>query len=142
MEVGTLYSLASQQNIRVVSYPLPYNGSMSVMTDSGDCFVGIDDHICDQGALERVHLAHELGHCITGSFYNRHTPFDCRQKQENKADKWAICQLIPLEQLDEAIAAGYTELWSLAEYFGVTEKFMQKAVCYYVHGNLATELYF
>ena len=26
--------------------------------------------------------------------------------------------------------------------FGVTEEFMRKAVCWYTHGNLATELYF
>ena len=30
----------------------------------------------------------------------------------------------------------------LAEYFEVTEDFMRKAVCLYVHGNVATELYF
>ena len=131
MEVGALYSLASQQNIRVLSYPLPYNGSVSVMTDSGDCYVGMDDHICDQGALERVHLAHELGHCVTGSFYNRHTPYDCRQKQENKADKWAICQLVPPEQLDEAIAAGYTELWQLSEYFDLPEDCVETSLTYW-----------
>jgi hypothetical protein len=37
---------------------------------------------------------------------------------------------------------GYTEFWELAERFGVTEEFAKKAVCYYVHGNLASELYF
>ena len=30
----------------------------------------------------------------------------------------------------------------LAERFGVTEDFVKKAVCLYVHGNLAAELYF
>ena len=44
--------------------------------------------------------------------------------------------------IDDAIAAGCTQMWELAERFGVTEVFMRKAVCYYVHGNLATELYF
>ena len=67
---------------------------------------------------------------------------DCRQRHENHADKWAIRALIPVEQLDEAIALGYTELWQLADFFGVTESFMRKAVCLYVHGNLASELYF
>ena len=44
--------------------------------------------------------------------------------------------------LDDAVAQGCTELWELAERFGVTEDFVKKAVCLYVHGNLATELYF
>ena len=64
------------------------------------------------------------------------------KKHENRADKWAIQRLIPLPELDAARADGHTELWELAEYFGVTEDFMRKAVCWYTHGNLATELYF
>jgi len=40
------------------------------------------------------------------------------------------------------VAEGCTELWQLADRFGVTEDFVKKAVCLYVHGNLATELYF
>ena len=31
---------------------------------------------------------------------------------------------------------------ALAERFGVTEQFMKKAVCLYVHGNPSAELYF
>lgn len=50
--------------------------------------------------------------------------------------------MISVEDLDEAIAQGCTEIWELAERFGVTEQFMRKAVCLYVHGNVATELYF
>ena len=64
------------------------------------------------------------------------------RRHENRADKWAIQKLIPVSELDDAVAEGCTELWELAERFGVTESFMRKAVCYYVHGNLATELYF
>ena len=67
---------------------------------------------------------------------------DSRRRHENRADKWAIRCLIPLENLDDAIAEGCTELWQIADRFGVTEEFAKKAVCLYVHGNLATELYF
>ena len=91
---------------------------------------------------ERVHLGHEIGHCVTGSFYNRYAAADSRDRHENRADKWAVKQLIPVEELDKAVAEGCTEIWELAERFGVTEEFIRKAVCYYVHGNLATELYF
>ena len=102
----------------------------------------MDQAVLDGGTQERVHLAHELGHCTTGSFYNRHAAIDYRRKHENKADKWAISKLIPLEALDQAVADGCSECWELADRFGVTEDFVRKAVCLYVHGNLATELYF
>lgn len=142
MEIHALYECAKQNNIGVLQFPMRKNGSMSIMTEDGSCYIGMDRSIQDGGIQERVHLAHELGHCTTGSFYSIHTAVDNRQRHENKADKWAVKELIPVDDLDTAIGNGYTEIWELAELFGVTEQFMKKAVCYYVHGNLATELYF
>lgn len=142
MKITALYDLARQQNIEVIPFPLPENGSMSLMTDSGDCFIGIDPAIQDGSCLERVHMAHELGHCVTGSFYNIYAAIDHRQRHENRADKWAVQTMIPVEDLDDAVAHGCTELWELAERFDVTEDFIKKAVCWYVHGNMASELYF
>lgn len=142
METLALYDIAKQQNIEVIQFPMSLNGSMSVMADSGVCYIGMDASVQNSAAEERVHLGHELGHCITGSFYNRHSPYDCRQRHENKADKWAVKTLVPGEELNAAVAAGCCEVWDLADRFGVTEEFMKKAVCYYVHGNTAAELYF
>ena len=142
MEILALYSLAEQENIEVIQFPMNINGSMSVMDESGSCYIGIDESVQDGGAQERVHMIHEIGHCVTGSFYNRYAAIDSRQRHENRADKWAVRKLIPVDELDAAIAEGCTEVWELADRFGVTEEFIRKAVCYYVHGNLATELYF
>lgn len=142
MITGQLYDLAKQQNIEILSFPLEKTESMSVMLESGQCFVGMDPKIQDGSSTERVHLSHELGHCLTGSFYNIHAAMDCRQRHENKADKWAVTALIPVDDLDDAVAEGCHEIWELADRFGVTEEFVRKALCYYVHGNLATELYF
>ncbi len=141
MEIRCLYDLARQQNIEVFDFPLPETGSMSVM-EADACYIAMDAAVRDGATQERVHLGHELGHCITGSFYNRYAAVDSRQRHENRANKWAVQALIPVEDLDDAIAQGCTEVWELAERFGVTEDFVRKAVCYYVHGNLAAELYF
>ena len=140
--VPELYAQAAQQNIPVLRYPMARCGSMSLMMPDGACYIGMDDRVAGGGTQERVHLGHELGHCITGSFYNQYAKADLRQRHENRADKWAVRRLIPVDALDDAIAAGHTDLWDLADYFGVTETFLKKAICLYVHGNLATELYF
>ena len=142
MQLKNLYDFAKQQNIEVLSYPMPENESMSVMLEDGRCFVGMDASVRDGGIQERVHLSHELGHCATGSFYNRYSAYDIRQRHENRADKWAILQLVPEDALDAAIAESCCDIWELSERFGVTEQFMKKAVCYYVHGNVAADLYF
>lgn len=140
--IPELYRTAEQEHIDILRYPMAASGSMSVMMPGGKCYVGMDDRVLDGGTKERVHLSHELGHCVTGSFYNIYAAADLRQRHENRADKWAIKKLIPVDQLDDAIASGCTELWELADRFGVTESFMKKAICYYVHGNTAAELYF
>lgn len=138
----SLYHIAHQENIAVDRFALSSREALSIMAEDGSCFVAIDPDKLQGETDERSKLAHELGHCITGAFYNQYSDYDCRQRHENRADKWAVTQLIPVDELDEAIAAGYTEIWDLADHFGVTEDLARKAVCYYVHGNLATELYF
>lgn len=142
MEITALYDFAEQQNIEVIPFPMENNGSMSIMLDDGTCVVGMDTSVLDGQAQERVHLGHELGHCATGSFYNIYAAIDSRQRHENKANKWAIRKLIPVDALDDAVAEGCHEIWELADRFGVTEEFIRKTLCFYVHGNLATELYF
>ena len=137
----SLYRCAERKGIQVLDFPLPQSATMSI--EDGDlCYIGIDRTQIQTQADERTRLAHELGHCVTGSFYSRYTAVDCRQRHENRADKWAIRRLISAADLDAAVANGYTELWDLADFFGVTEDFIKKAVCFYTHGNLATELYF
>ena len=91
------------------------------------------------GSVERVHFAHELGHCARSAFYVRSDPPWIRNRCEHKADKWAIKKLVPKDELKKAVAAGYTEPWQLAEYFDVTEDFMTLAMWYYQHGNMSME---
>lgn len=137
-----LYHIAQQNNVVVDHFRLRKREALSIMDYDGECFVAIDPTRIISEADERNKLAHELGHCLTGSFYNEYSQYDCRQRHENTADKWAISQIIPVEDLDEAITHGCTEFWELAEWFDVAEEFVRKAVCWYVHGNVATELYF
>lgn len=137
-----LYALAESSKIPVIPFKLPQTGSVSIDLPGKGCMVGLDEVVVSSERDRKVHLAHELGHCLTGSFYNRYAARDLRQKQENRADRWAIEALITQEDLDDAVALGCTDLWMLAEHFGVTEGFMRKVVCWYTHGNLAAELYF
>ena len=137
-----IYRFADQKNIMVDRFALFSRDALSLMDEDGSCYIAIDPQKISSEADERTKISHELGHCITGAFYNQYSNYDCRQRHENKADKWAIMKLIPVDNLDAAIAEGCTEIWDLAERFGVTEQFMRKAICYYVHGNLASELYF
>ncbi len=137
-----LYRYAEAQGIDVDWFPLQHTPSFSVKMPNGSHCIALDPWKLSALSEETVCLAHELGHCETGSFYNPHTKFDVIRKHENRADKWAIQYLVSAEALDQAVANGCTELWQLAEHFGVTEEFMKKAVSYHTYGNVASELYF
>lgn len=82
-------------------------------------------------------LAHEIGHCETGSFYNIYSPFDLRAKCERRADKRAIEILMPYEEVYLALQRGCRNVFSLAKQFEVTEDYARKAIDLYadrLHG--------
>ena len=111
---------------------LPNTKSVSLNIDETR-FIGIDDKIMETRAEERVHLAHELGHCMTGAFYSVRSPLNTRSRCERKANDYAIKKLIDEDELRKIIKEynGEIGIWDLADHFNVTEYFMKKAVEYY-----------
>ena len=133
MKTTELYRIAERDGITVDRFSLNENKSVSVCMDGG-LFVGLDGKI--DGADEKVCLAHELGHCETMSFYNLYSSLDVRGKHERRANVWAIKKLIPKSKYLWALKHGYEDIYSLAEYFGVTPEFAKKTAEYY--GALST----
>lgn len=76
-------------------------------------------------------LGHELGHCMTGSFYQVDNPLDIKGRHEARADRWRMQHEIPFDEFKKAIKNGITEIWELAEYFDVSEDFMRKTAEFY-----------
>lgn len=140
-----MYDYAERQGYDLYWYNFEHEDveALSVMEVSDlKCYIALDPYKFRSSADEFTKGLHEISHCDTGSFYNEYATHDIRQRHEIRADKRAIQLRMSAEDLDAAVADGYTELWDLADYFGVTEDFMRKAVCWYTHGNLAAELYF
>lgn len=126
-----LYRYAEQQNIEVELYPMKRADSLCAPLPDGTNVVAIDPRKLRGVADETEKLAHELGHCMTGSFYSRYTPLDERGRCETRAERWAIRQVLPYEELKKALELGFREISQLAEYFEVSEEMVRKAVDYY-----------
>ena len=60
--IGALYQLAEQQNITVDCFPMQSREALSLMDESGNCFVALDRTRLRGETDERTKLAHELGH--------------------------------------------------------------------------------
>ena len=131
-----LFKKAEKVGVTIEYMRLPLNESASVWDKDGD-FILMDYSLINTKSIERIHLAHELGHCMTGGFYSPYSILDLRQKHENRADRWAIKNLIPKDELYALLRGGIVDLWDLADYFEVPEDFMRKALEYYGEGATA-----
>lgn len=72
-----------------------------------------------------------MKHCMTGSFYNPYALYDERQRNENRANRWMFRNVLPFEEMREAMRSGIVTWWEMAERFGVTEDTVKKAYQYY-----------
>lgn len=131
MNTYELYDLADALDVEVDAFSFGAREAMSLQVGEGEYYIALDPFKLEANADEKVKLAHELGHCVTGSFYNQYSTYDLRARHERRADRWAIKQLVPRDELERAVANGQTELYDLADHFGVTEDFMRKAAEYY-----------
>lgn len=128
MTLDELYEFAESRNIDIYSAALPLTKSVSIMDDDLNCYIGIDYDRTENIANEKMYLAHEIGHCVKGAFYNRHSKLDLISKHEYSADKWACENLLPKCEMETAFRKGYVEVWQLAEYFCVPESLVKKAL--------------
>lgn len=133
MKADDLYGLAEARGHTVMAYDLPTDKSLSM--EDGGCYIGLDFSL--RGHEEKERLAHELGHCEYGGFYNRYSACDVRGKAERRADKWSFVHLTPLWEIKKALADGLREPWELAEHFNVSCRFMVRALEYYQNAVIA-----
>ena len=129
METNSLYNIAEQKGISVSFFPL--NESRGVVLENGGKFyIALHDGCSERD--EKVILAHELGHCLSGGGYSLNDSPLIKVKLEKRAERWAIERLVPLYELETAIKQGDEANSALAERFGVTEEFMQKVLRHYL----------
>ena len=131
MDSAELRSFAEDRDIIVIDGKLRNEQKSISISDRGQCAIVVDPKKITTSAEETVIMAHELGHCETGAFYNERT-LELRSRMEFRADKWAIKKLVTE---DEAFENGILEIWELAEFFGVTEDFMVKVCELYGYYN-------
>ena len=125
-----LYESMYQDGIKLFDYRLIEDKAATIKL-YGKYAVFLDTCKIDTIADEKCTIAHEYGHCKTGSTHSVYSPFDLVCKHEYKADKCAVQEIIPLPDFIKALHSGCVEVWQLAEHFNVTEEFARRAVSIY-----------
>ncbi|MDD3193903.1 MAG: hypothetical protein PHE47_08715 [Oscillospiraceae bacterium] len=127
-DLNQVYKDLEKENITVLPYRFQHSKSIALADEK---VVGIDQSKIDGCAEEYTILIHEKGHFDAGAFYTPASPYPLKERAEHRADRAAILQYIPLQELRACLSRGTVEIWDLAEYFNVTEDFMHKAISYY-----------
>ena len=117
-------------DIRLFTCPVPGSKAVTIELE-GIYGIFLDPDQIQNSAEELCVAAHELGHCMTGSTHSLSSGLDYIERHEYRADKYAVHRILPVKQIEQAMRAGYTKLWQLAEYFDVTETFLQRALDIY-----------
>ena len=134
MNILELYDLAAENNIQI-----DHRRIKTMIAFSIPGSIAIDLSQLQTLAETKVCLSHELGHEFQNAFYNLRNTFETRERQEARANRWAVHNLLPVSDLNRAVESGITEIWELAEHFDVTEDFIREALrLYTMEGTLET----
>lgn len=130
-----LYEIAEAHDIGVYYYDI---GEAPAATVSGEGFSAIAlnprENRSERAELE--HLSHEMGHIETGTLHRAGADPTEVMRNEYRCAAWVVKYLVPIDELEEVIGQGYTEVWELAEYFGVSEECILDAIKIYRNKGL------
>ena len=129
-EISDFYDYCKKHHVDVIPYAgCPQPGA--TIRDQGFYAVFLDfTKIHSTRALRGV-CCHELGHAATGALHKVDSPFELVERSEYRAARWVAENYLTAEMFTEAFAAGYTELWQLAEYFDLPEECVTTALTYW-----------
>lgn len=121
---NNLYALAEENNIEIIEDILPVDHLKGIYSDNL-IFLSVK---IDNEVERNCVLAEELGHFETsaGNILAQNKVVNI--KQELKARRWAVDELIKVEDFIKAFDAGIRNRFELAEYLEVTEEFIELAL--------------
>ena len=129
-EISDFYQYCKSHDVDVIPYiGCPQPGA--TIRDEGFYAVFLDFSQIRSTRLLRGICCHELGHVATGALHKVDSPFELAERSEYRAKRWTAERYLTEEEFREAFAAGYTELWQLAEYFDLPQEDVQKALTYW-----------
>ena len=129
-EISDFYHYCKQHQVDVI----PYDGcpkAGATVRDQGYYAVFLDFTKIRSTRLLRGVCYHELGHVATGALHKVDSPYECAERSEYRANRWAAENYLTEEAFRQAFQLGYTELWQLSEYFDLPESDVASALRYW-----------
>ena len=125
-----VYNKIVDAGIELFNMNMPHGDAATINYDN-TYGIFIDYNKFNSWKEEFCALIHEFGHCKTGTTHKLYSPFQLIEKHEYKANRAAVHEMLPFDTLQDAVRAGHTEPWQLAEYFNLPEEFIHTALDIY-----------
>ena len=129
-ELRNFYEYCGKNDVDVI----PYSGAPkpgATIRDGTYYAIFLDFSQINTLRLLRGVCAHELGHAATGALHKVSSPYETWERSEYRANRYMAQHFLKISDFQEAFAAGYTELWQLAEFFELPEQDIKNALTYW-----------
>lgn len=136
--LANLYCRIVDENIKLIETSTGENKAVTIKDDikniygiffKYDNFSDTDEEFCV--------LSHEYGHCKSGTTHKLYSPYQLIEQHENRANRAAVHEFLPVELLVETFESGYCEYWEVAERLDMPEQFIRMAIdIYKLEGKL------
>lgn len=133
MTLAQLYAVAAERGIEIDHFPLRVLRAVSFP----EGWIAIDRQKFASDVELKCALAHEIGHCVTGSFYGVDASVRVKALCERLANRFAAELLVPLSQLKNLLHRGILLNRLLTQIFDVTLAFIDMALELYEQELLA-----
>lgn len=129
-ELSDFYLYCANNDVDIILYnDAPSEGV--TIRDNEDYAVFLDfTKIQSTRSLKGV-CYHEMGHLGTGALHKVSSPFETVERSEYRANRWSAEHFLTAQDFRDAFAAGYSELWQLADYFDLPEQDVKNALTYW-----------
>jgi len=120
MTLDQLYEVANSKGIEIDDVPM--RALRAVALPEG--WIAMDSRKFKDETEYKCVLAHEIGHCLTRTFYNIYTQVSVKELNERQANRFAAELLVPFCELRKAWERGISFNRTLARIFDVTVDFI------------------
>ena len=133
-ELSQFYDYCREKQVAVIPFAgMPAPGA--TLRDGTAYAVFLDFSKIKSTRLLRGVCCHELGHAATGALHKVNSPYETVGRSEYRANRYVAQRFLKPEDFREAFAAGYTEIWLLAEFFELPEEDVRRAYDYWVQAR-------
>ena len=122
-----VYKKIDEKNIELFTRRMKYCDAATIEVNKAYGIIIDQTQLKDRND-EFMALAHEYGHCESGTTHKLDSEFQLIGQHENRANRAAVYEFLPVEKIKDAFKHKYFDYWEIADYLDMPEPFIIMAI--------------